>query len=160
MSTFAEMLTELVAEFQNAIEDAHPYAVRHWRGRLIQAVRLMLDHDPEGVLWAFDGCELLEGLDGVEMTYAIEEDFEPSEEDQSLMAGEFDDLAKLRDDYSVQVDEVPIDVAYDFLFRDEPDLGPHEYDLDDSQFGITEEHLLPSGAVETPSHGKSQKNMF
>ncbi len=165
MSTFAEMLTELVAEFQNAIEDAHPYAVRHWRGKLIEAVRLMLDYDSEGVLWAIEGCELLEGLEAIEMTHGADDsgECEPSEEDRALMAGEFDEVARLdplRDDYSVQEGDPPYEVKYDFLLRDEPGIGPHKYDLDDRQFGITEEESPPSSALEMPSRGKSQKEMF
>lgn len=150
MSTFAEMLTGLVTEFQDAIADAHPCAVRHWRGELIRAVRLMLDYDSESVLWAIEGCVPLEGLDSIEMTHGVEEDSEPSEEDREFAIALFEELALERDDYVVQEGDPPYEVAYDFIFDDELGIGPNEYDLDDRQFGFLEELVSSAAAPEPP----------
>lgn len=124
---FAEDLAALTVEFLDALSSVSPAAARHWRGNAKAALERMLERDHADVEWVFDGVDPVPNEEDIDTVYS-EEGFEPSEEDRQFAIAAFEELAEKRDDYAVPADDVPWDVSCDW---DEPDVGPHEYDMQD-----------------------------
>lgn len=162
MKISARELGYLLAECFNAIspETAAADAAR-WRRRVGELMGKALRRDPDDVLWALEGCEVVPLPDDVEAVASGQG--APSEADIVWAAIEHDRVAQLSGDYTIPSNEVPGDIALDFIWRMEPsnEPGPNEYDMpDDSEPIVVPEGKAPplpdSPAPKEPAPQKTE----
>ena len=134
MRISAEQMGYLLAECFNAISPNTDAAdAARWKGRVGELMGRALRRDPDDVLWALEGCEVVSAPDGAGSTaqgYAA-----PSEADRVWNMLESDRIAKRSDDYAIpsDMDEMPDDVRHDLAGMDAGnyEIGPNDYDLPD-----------------------------